>query len=50
MNCLINLSFITEEYDVVPKNWILTEDERAFLTTMHVTEEDSYISEQETVE
>ena len=50
MNCLINLSFIIEEHDVVPKNWILTEDERVSLTTMQVTEEDSYISQQETVE
>ena len=35
------LSFISEEHDVVPKNWALTEDERAFLATMQITEENS---------
>ena len=30
------LSFISEEHDVVPKNWVLTEDERAFLATIKV--------------
>ena len=32
------LSFISEEDDVVPKNRVLTEDERAFLATIKVTE------------
>ena len=43
------LSFISEENDVVPKNWVLTEDERAFLATIKVTEQNSYVLEQETV-
>ena len=42
------LRFISEE-NVVPKNWVLTEDERAFLTTIKVTEQNSYVLEQETV-
>ena len=33
------LGFISKEHDVVPKNWVLTEDERTFLITMQVTEE-----------
>ena len=45
----LSLSFISEEHDVVPKNWVLTEDERAFLATIKVTEENSYVLEQETV-
>ena len=43
------LRFIGEEHDVVPKNWVLTEDERAFLATIKVTEQNSYVLEQETV-
>ena len=43
------LRFISEENDVVPKNWILTEDERAFLATIKATEQNSYVLEQETV-
>ena len=43
------LSFISEENDVVPKNWVLTEDERAFLATIKVIEQNSYVLEQETV-
>ena len=43
------LSFISEEDDVVPKNWVLIEDERAFLATIKVTEQNSYVLEQETV-
>ena len=43
------LRFISEEHDVVPKNWVLTEDERAFLATIKVTEQNSYVLEQETV-
>ena len=43
------LRFIREEHDVAPKNWILTEDERAFLATIKVTEQNSYVLEQETV-
>ena len=39
------LSFASEEHDVVPKKWILTED----LSTIKVTEENSYVLEQETV-
>ena len=42
-------SFISEEHDVVPNNWILTEDERAFLATIKVTEQNLYVLEQETV-
>ena len=42
------VSFISEEH-VVPKNWVLTEDERAFLATIKVTEQNSYVLEQETV-
>ena len=41
------LSFISGEDDVVPENWVLTEDERAFLAT--ITEQNSYVLEQETV-
>ena len=41
------LSFISEEHDVVPKNWVLTEDERAFLATIQATEQNSYVLEQE---
>ena len=44
------LCFISEEHDVFPKNWVLTEDERAFLATVNVTEQNSYVLEQETVE
>ena len=29
-------SFISEEHDVVPKNWVLTEDQRGFLATIQV--------------
>ena len=43
------LRFISEEHDVVPKNWVLTGDERAFLATIKVTEQNSYVLEQETV-
>ena len=43
------LSFISEEADVVPKNWVLTKDERAFLATIKVTEQNSCVLEQETV-
>ena len=43
------LSFISEEHDVVPKNWVLTEDERAFLSTIKVTKQNSYVLEQEIV-
>ena len=43
------LSFISEDHVVVRKNWLLTEDERAFLATIHVTEQNSYVLEQETV-
>ena len=43
------LSFISEERDVVPKNWVLTEDERVFLATIQVTEENPCVLEQETV-
>ena len=43
------LSFISEKYDVVPKNLVLTEEERTFLATILVIEENSYIWEQETV-
>ena len=43
------LSFISEEHDVVPKNWVLTEDERAFLATIKFTEQNSYVLEEETV-
>ena len=42
------LRFISEN-DVVSKNWVLTEDERAFLATIKVTEQNSYVLEQETV-
>ena len=30
----LHLSFISEENDVFPKNWVLPEDERAFLATI----------------
>ena len=45
------LSFISDKHDVpnVPKNWVLTEDERAFLATIKFTEQNSYVLEQETV-
>ena len=43
------LSFISEEHDVVPKNSVLTEDERAFLATIQATEQNSYVLELETV-
>ena len=43
------VSFISEEHDNIPKNWVLTEDERAFLATIQVTEENSCVLEQETV-
>ena len=43
------LSFISEKHDVIPKRWVLTEDERAFLATIKVTEKNSYVLEQETV-
>ena len=43
------LRFISEENDDVPKNWVLTEVERAFLATVKVTEQNSYVLEQETV-
>ena len=46
---ILPLSFISDEHDFIPKNWVLTEDERAFLTTMQVTKENSYVLEQETV-
>ena len=39
------LSFASEEHDVVPKKWILIED----LATTKVTEQNSYVLEQETV-
>ena len=42
------LSFISEENHVVPKNVVLTEDERAFLPTIKVTEQNSYVLEQKT--
>ena len=45
----LSLSFIIEEHDVVPKNWVVTEDERAFLQTIKVTEQNSYVLDQETV-
>ena len=43
------LSFISEEHNVVAKNWVLTEHERAFLATVKFTEQNSYVLEQETV-
>ena len=45
------LSFISDKHDVpnVPKNWVLTEDERAFLATIQVTEQNPYVLEKETV-
>ena len=43
------LSFISEEHDVVPKNWVLAGDERAFLATIKVTEQNAYVLEQKTV-
>ena len=49
MNCLNYLRFIIEEHDVVPKNWVLTEDERAILATIKVTEQNSYVLEEETI-
>ena len=38
------LSFISEEHDVVPKNWVLAGDERAFLATIKVTEPNAYVT------
>ena len=35
------LSFTTEKHAVAPKNWVLSEDERAFLSTIQVTQENS---------
>ena len=49
MNCLNYLCFVSEELNVVPKNWILTEDERVFLAVIQTTEQKSYVLEQETV-
>ena len=43
------LSFVSEEHDVFPKDWVLTENERAFVPTIQVTEENWYVLEQETV-
>ena len=43
------LRFISEEHDVVPENWVLTEDKTVFLNTIKVTEQNSYVLEQETV-
>ena len=43
------LSFISKEHGVDPKNWVLTEDERAFLVTIKVTEQNLYVLEQETI-
>ena len=43
------LRFISAENDVVPKNWVLTEDKRAFLATNKVTEKNSHVLKQETV-
>ena len=43
------LSFISEEDGVAQQNWVLPEDERAFLATIKVTEQNSYVLEQETV-
>ena len=43
------LSFISEENDVVPKNWVLSENERTFLATLKIIEQNSYVLEQETV-
>ena len=40
------LSFISEEHDNIPRNWVLTEDERASLATVQVTEEKSCVLEQ----
>ena len=49
MNCLNYLCFVSEEHNVVPKNWVLTEDERVFLAVIQTTEQKSYVLEQETV-
>ena len=49
MNCLNYLCFVSEELNVVPKNWVLTEDERVFLAVIQTTEQKSYVLEQETV-
>ena len=43
------LSFIIEEHDAVPKNWVLPEDERALLSTIQVTEQNSNVLEQKTI-
>ena len=43
------LSFIIEKHGVVAKNWVLPEDERAFLSSIQVVEKNSYVLEQETV-
>ena len=37
------LSFICEEHGVVPKNWVITKDERAFLATIKVTKQNLYV-------
>ena len=49
MNCLNYLCFVSEEHNVVPENWVLTEDERVFLAVIQTTEQKSYVLEQETV-
>ena len=49
MNCLNYLCFVSEELNVVPKNWALNEDERVFLAVIQTTEQKSYVLEQETV-
>ena len=49
MNCLNYLCFVSEELNVVSKNWALNEDERVFLAVIQTTEQKSYVLEQETV-
>ena len=49
MNCLNYLCFVSEELNVVPKNWALNEDERVFLAVIQTTEQKSCVLEQETV-
>ena len=49
MNCLNYLCFVSEELNVVPKNWAFNEDERVFLAVIQTTEQKSYVLEQETV-
>lgn len=49
MNCLNYLCFVSEELNVVPKNWALNEDERVFLAVIQTTEQKSYVLEQESV-